>query len=1364
MATQVQFRRGTTTENNAFTGAAAELTVDTTLTTLRVHDGTTAGGVSLINANSSQVITNKTYGNGNTWEGNAPTLTYGGTGKALTAVQGGIVYSDADSMEISLAGTAGQVLTSGGTAAPIWVTPSSLTVGTASVATTASNIAGGSAGYLVYQFDTDDTSFIEPGATGYVLQSTGASTAPSWVTSDLTIGSTAVTLGDTVTDFAGLTSIDATTGATNFFTTPTGSTSLLTGASAVTIGASTSTVTIADDLAVGGNLTVTGTTTFNGGTITLGDSATDNVVLGADVNSDIIPNTDGTYDLGSSSQEWQDLFIDGTAHIDTLDVDENATVAGTLGVIGNTTITADLAVNGGDLTTTASTFNLINTNATTANIAGAATAVNIGASTGTLTVNNAQTVFDSTDSIQIPVGTTAQRDGTPVAGQIRYNSTISSFEGYGPGNAWGSLGGVKDVDQDTYLLTEASAGSDEDTFEFYNAGVNTMALDGTALTLKNDTYLQFDTDATAAPASHSEGAVYYSNEYKTLAVDTDITGAPVYVGHQERVRVYNNSGSTISAGTPVYITGATGETPTVSPADASTEAKSQVVGIATNDISNASEGHATVRGLVSDIDTSALTAGDRVHVGPSGALQTLAPTYPYFPTDVGTCVVSDATNGYLYVTLQEHTLEQFRVTGNTHMDGNLTVDGDLTVNGTQTITSQANLALDNAFIYMNSGDTIGEANTTFSGSGLDDAYFTSHFEGTSSTTYYVRIDGVGTGTGGVDTFEWSKDNFSTTEATGVDLDSSADVALDNNIKIHFNAETGHTSGDSWSGTAAPLNTDTGWASNRNTGASGVGYTHLGVVWDTASSQFIVFDEYEPEIEGNINTSHASFSYGSMRMDALTATTGTFSSNGSFGGTLTVTGATTLNSNLDLNGNLDVSGNITSSSGAISFDNENLSTTGTLASGALTVTGNTTISGDLQVNGGDITSSTGAISFGNENLSTTGTLSAGNATLGTIGSGAITSTGAISGTSLNVSTGAVTAGSLDISGNADIDGTMEADAYTVNGTALNEYIADTVGAMVSSNSESGISVTYQDADNTLDFNVNDPTITLTGAVTGSATMTNLGNVSIATTHTADPTITLGGDLSGSVTLTNLGSGTLTATINANSVALGTDTTGNYVATVAAGSGITVSGSGSETAAVTVSHADTSSQASVNNSGSTFIQDITLDTYGHITGLTSATVPTPTASSLGLGTSNDVRFDSLGIGTAASGTTGEIRATGDITAGYSDERLKTNINLIPNALDKVMNLRGVTFNANDLAEGFGFETEKEQVGVLAQDVKEVLPQAVKPAPFDRMIFEGKDISKSGEEYMTVHYEKLVPLLIEAMKEQQKQIDELKKKLGE
>ena len=67
--------------------------------------------------------------------------------------------------------------------------------------------------------------------------------------------------------------------------------------------------------------------------------------------------------------------------------------------------------------------------------------------------------------IQIPKGTTGERL-TGVLGQIRNNTSLSQFEGYGAGNAWGSLGGVKDVDGDTFIRAESSAGEDEDTLEF----------------------------------------------------------------------------------------------------------------------------------------------------------------------------------------------------------------------------------------------------------------------------------------------------------------------------------------------------------------------------------------------------------------------------------------------------------------------------------------------------------------------------------------------------------------------------------------------------------------------------------------------------------------------------------------------------------------------------------------------------------------------------------------------------------------------------------------------------------------------------------------------------------------------------------
>ncbi len=131
------------------------------------------------------------------------------------------------------------------------------------------------------------------------------------------------------------------------------------------------------------------------------------------------------------------------------------------------------------------------------------------------------------------------------------------------------------------------------------------------------------------------------------------------------------------------------------------------------------------------------------------------------------------------------------------------------------------------------------------------------------------------------------------------------------------------------------------------------------------------------------------------------------------------------------------------------------------------------------------------------------------------------------------------------------------------------------------------------------------------------------------------------------------------------------------------------------------------------------------------------------------------NSIGVGTAASGTAGEIRATNQITAYYSDKRLKTEVEQIKNALDKVEQLTGVVYTQNKLAEQFGYNNYDEQVGLYAQDVKKVQPQAVKPAPFD-IAADGSSIS--GEDYLTVQYDRLIPLIIEAIKELKVRVDKL------
>ena len=126
--------------------------------------------------------------------------------------------------------------------------------------------------------------------------------------------------------------------------------------------------------------------------------------------------------------------------------------------------------------------------------------------------------------------------------------------------------------------------------------------------------------------------------------------------------------------------------------------------------------------------------------------------------------------------------------------------------------------------------------------------------------------------------------------------------------------------------------------------------------------------------------------------------------------------------------------------------------------------------------------------------------------------------------------------------------------------------------------------------------------------------------------------------------------------------------------------------------------------------------------------------------------------LGVGTDTPTTVGLIQATNDIVAYYSsDERLKENIKPIPWALDKVMKLNGVMFNWIPLTENQEIHIHGNKgadVGIIAQQIEKVLPEVV---------------TTRDNGYKAVKYEKIVALLIEAIKEQQSEIDQLKEKIN-
>jgi hypothetical protein len=143
--------------------------------------------------------------------------------------------------------------------------------------------------------------------------------------------------------------------------------------------------------------------------------------------------------------------------------------------------------------------------------------------------------------------------------------------------------------------------------------------------------------------------------------------------------------------------------------------------------------------------------------------------------------------------------------------------------------------------------------------------------------------------------------------------------------------------------------------------------------------------------------------------------------------------------------------------------------------------------------------------------------------------------------------------------------------------------------------------------------------------------------------------------------------------------------------------------------------------------------------------------------------------VGIGTTNPAqklhVVGDIAATGKVTSYYSDERLKTNISNISNSLDIINNIKGFYYEPNEIAISLGIKNRGREVGLSAQDVNRMVPEVVSLAPIDiHRDLDNNLVSKSGSNYLTVNYERLIPILVESIKELNIQISQLKKENAE
>jgi hypothetical protein len=323
-----------------------------------------------------------------------------GTVSTATNLSGGtagqIVYQSTSGVSAFHGpGTIGQILLSNGTNGPLYTNTASVYVGSAVIA---DNINKGNTGQLVFQSNTSTTGFVGTGTAGQILVSAGTtSTGPVFTnTATFYVGFAGNANNVEVTNDTGATSAHFIT----FVNTASGYNRIKTASNS-------GLVYIPSSGFLGVNRTTpTAHLDINGAVLISGVTTVTNV-------TNATTTATGAFQVRGGAAVGLDLRVGGLA-----------TVGSTLAVTGDTTLTGDLVVNGGDITSSASTFNLLNTGVTTLNLAGAGTAVTIGAATGFTDIRNLTTITNVTDSLTTATGALVVRGGMAVAKDLRVGGTL----------------------------------------------------------------------------------------------------------------------------------------------------------------------------------------------------------------------------------------------------------------------------------------------------------------------------------------------------------------------------------------------------------------------------------------------------------------------------------------------------------------------------------------------------------------------------------------------------------------------------------------------------------------------------------------------------------------------------------------------------------------------------------------------------------------------------------------------------------------------------------------------------------------------------------------------------------------------------
>ena len=187
---------------------------------------------------------------------------------------------------------------------------------------------------------------------------------------------------------------------------------------------------------------------------------------------------------------------------------------------------------------------------------------------------------------------------------------------------------------------------------YSTTGSGTVLALATGATLNSPTISDYETFTAASAPTYTSGRLWYDSTLNALSYNNDVTNNTLHIGQETQLKAYNNTGSTIAKGAPVYITSTTsGFTyPLIALAKADTQTTGACIGLTNEAIATGSAGYVVINGIVNGVNTGTFTVGDILYVSPYSAGQ-LMNTYPptAYAVKIGTVAYVNSSNGSIYV-------------------------------------------------------------------------------------------------------------------------------------------------------------------------------------------------------------------------------------------------------------------------------------------------------------------------------------------------------------------------------------------------------------------------------------------------------------------------------------------------------------------------------------------------------------------------------------------------------------------------------------------------------------------------------------------------------------------------------------------